>query len=62
MYMIALAGLVLLAACGAPAGRLGPTQAGGATTESASSNSGAAEPTKGDPNAPVTLIEYGDYQ
>jgi len=50
---------LLLAACGAPAARLGPTHAGSADP---AANIAAAERAKGDPSAPVTLIEYGDYQ
>jgi hypothetical protein len=57
-YPIALLLALLLAACGAPAAPLGPTRAGGAATPAAD----PAERTKGDPNAPVTLVEYGDYQ
>jgi hypothetical protein len=50
---------LLLASCGAPAARLGPTRAGSADP---AANIAAAERAKGDPSAPVTLIEYGDYQ
>jgi hypothetical protein len=52
--------IVLLAACGAPAARLGPTRAGGATPPA--DTLAGAERARGDPNAPVTLVEYGDYQ
>jgi hypothetical protein len=50
---------LLLAACGAPAAPLGPTRAAGGL---AVADPATTERARGDPNAPITLIEYGDYQ
>ncbi len=51
-----LFGLVLLTACAGPAGSPTPLVAGEPAART------AEERAKGDPAAPVTLIEYGDYQ
>lgn len=52
--------LVLLTGCTAAAGTT--SQAGTEEAASRLPRAPADERAKGDPNAPVTLIEYGDYQ
>ncbi len=52
--------LVLLTGCAAAAGTTG--QADTEEAVSRPTRAPADERAKGDPNAPVTLVEYGDYQ
>ncbi|MFN8457323.1 MAG: hypothetical protein U0401_22140 [Anaerolineae bacterium] len=54
--------LFMLSACGSTATPLGQAATEEATPTPPPTRAPADERAKGDLNAPVTLIEYGDYQ
>lgn len=54
--------LFMLSACGSTAESSDPAAIAEATSAPTPTRAPADERAKGDLNAPVTLIEYGDYQ
>ena len=61
--LLALISLALLAACGASAGSgSAPPQEDAGSTGSDEASSGSGNPTLGEPDAPVLMVEWGDFQ